>query len=109
MSTIKSEKAKEYLNNQLITIGDPCAEIKGVFQRRAEKAISIAEQDAEVRDRDKAVRVFKSICFHRDKDWCSISPTPIAETNEYDCGNSCDNYCDYCGVLENFLKAYDNE
>jgi hypothetical protein len=111
MDRIKSEKAREYIFED--TTSDK--EFQNMYDlipvHDAVKAISIAEQDAEARCRERAALAFRHTCFHRSSSgWCSISYSPTDEdVYHYDNGKSCNDYCSECGELDKFLKLYDNE
>lgn len=60
---MKSEKAKEILSASSIT--DSCG-YEYLLMSCAEKAVELAEQEAEERMRAKAIEAFKSSCKYQD-------------------------------------------
>ena len=101
---MKSEKAEKYLSEN--GLGYPYTGY--VTEEAAERTAEIAEQEAEERMREKAIEAFKETCFHRDKDWCSISMCKT-EDGEYDSGKCCTEHCKDCYALKEFIQKLNEE
>ncbi|WP_418409270.1 hypothetical protein [Alistipes sp.] len=116
---MKSEKAKEYIDKEILRMdNDRLKDCYGYNEERdgisyleideVRKAVEIAEQEAEERMRQKAIKAFKNLCFHRDNDKCSIS-YGINDDGDYNAGQKCDEYCKHCTTLKNFIQKLTEE